>query len=326
MALSVYLPDDWEDSCHAELEQHLRPTVRLYRGGSLPDVPFRVLVSGRPSAEQLQASSALRTLIIPFAGIPTESRTLVRQVRPDLAVHNLHHNAIPTAESAIALLMSLAKHLLPADRDLRRGDWGVRYRPDPGRLLSGKNATVIGFGAVGRRVAGLCQALGMRMTAIRRRRPSLAQIDGLAVRDGDALLEVLAETDVLLLCVPETAETRGLLDATALDRLPRGALLVNVARGDIVDEQACFEALQSGQLGGAAFDAWWRYPEDEASRSSTLPAECPFWELDNVVLSPHRGGRSDETGRLRGLHLAGLLNAADRKDPVPNRVDLDRGY
>ncbi|MEQ8767328.1 MAG: NAD(P)-dependent oxidoreductase [Planctomycetota bacterium] len=324
MALSVHLPEPWEPDFLGELKRFLRPGIRLSSDPAQED--FRILVAGRPEEDLLRRSPDLKALIVPFAGIPMETRERLRRARPDLPVHNLHHNAIPTAEFAIALLMTLAKRLVPADRDLRRGDWSCRYAPDPGLLLSERNATVLGFGAVGQRVARMTHALGLRTTAIRRSTPAVAQRDGIALRRREELPEVLETTDVLMLCLPETAETHGILDREAIGRLSPGALLVNISRGGLIDEAACFEALTSGQLGGAAFDAWWRYPEDEASRTNTPPAAHPFWELDNVVLSPHRGGRSDRTGHLRALHLAGLLNAADRKDPIPNRVSLERGY
>jgi phosphoglycerate dehydrogenase-like enzyme len=103
-------------------------------------------------------------------------------------------------------------------------------------------------------------------------------------------------------------------------------VLVNIGRGRIVAEEALYAALRSGQLHAAGLDVWYSYPPDEAARAHHRPSAHPFHELDNVVMSPHRGGAADETARLRMGALAELLNAAARGEPVPNRVDPEAGY
>ena len=108
--------------------------------------------------------------------------------------------------------------------------------------------------------------------------------------------------------------------------MPPGGILVNVGRGPVVDPGALYSALRSGQLGAAGLDVWYNYPKSPEERASTPPAEFPFHELDNVVMSPHRGGGSDQTEELRMTHLAAHLNAAARGEPIPNKVDLDAGY
>ena len=108
--------------------------------------------------------------------------------------------------------------------------------------------------------------------------------------------------------------------------LPQGAVLVNVGRGPIVDEEALFRALRDGHLHSAGLDVWYNYPPDEESQDKTFPASQPFHELDNVVLSPHRGGATMESNFLRMEHLATLLNAVARGEPLANKVDIIAGY
>jgi phosphoglycerate dehydrogenase-like enzyme len=93
-----------------------------------------------------------------------------------------------------------------------------------------------------------------------------------------------------------------------------------------MDEGALFSALKSGHLAAAGLDVWYQYPEDEASRSHTPPSQYPFHELDNVVLSPHRGGDEIGIDTQRMAELAGLLNAAARGETMSNRVDVNAGY
>lgn len=326
MSLRVFLPNPPQEHELALLRQELDPVVALILGPDLPpEAGYHVLVAGRPSREQLEASRDLHTTIIPWSGIPEETRALMREF-PTVTVHNLHHNAAPVAELTLALLFAASKFLLPLDRALRAHDWRPRYQPNPSLLLEGKTALILGYGAIGQRVGRLCRAIGMDVLATRRSVTGATADDaGVVVYPADRLAELLPRAHVLIVTLPLTEETEGLVDAAALARLPAGAVLVNVGRGRIVAQEALFKALQSGHLAGAGLDVWYNYPEDEAARASTPPADFPFHTLDNVVLSPHRGGAVRETGALRMVHLARLLNALARGE-TGNVVDLEAGY
>jgi phosphoglycerate dehydrogenase-like enzyme len=308
------------------LREHLLPGIRVTVGPELPQPgDYEVLVAGRPERGQITASPVLRAVIVPWAGIPDKTRELMLDY-PGIAVHNLHHNAVPVAELTVALLLAAAKSLVRLDQTLRRDDWTPRYGGGSAVLLAGRTALVLGYGAVGREVARLCRALGMHVLAVRRTvppGPAEGPDEVHPVADLDALLP---RADALLVCLPHTPATDGLIDKRRLALLPGGALLVNTGRGPIVDQGALFRALQERRLFGAGLDVWYNYPPDRASRSHTAPADYPFAELDNVVMSPHRGGASDRTERLRMEGLAQLLNAACEGRPMPNRVDLAAGY
>jgi phosphoglycerate dehydrogenase-like enzyme len=99
-----------------------------------------------------------------------------------------------------------------------------------------------------------------------------------------------------------------------------------MGRGPVVDQDALYNALITGKLHSAGIDVWYNYPPDEDARAYTPPADFPFHELDNIVMSPHRGGGASEVETLRMAHLAELLNAAASGDQIPNQVDLKRGY
>jgi phosphoglycerate dehydrogenase-like enzyme len=314
-----------------EHESHLRALLRdeidlsIGDGSGAVSPATEILVGGRPTAEQLDGD-ALRVLLIPYAGLPPETRDRLLE-RPHLAVHNLHHNAAAAAELAVALFLAAAKQIVPADRALREGDWTIRYDDSQELLLDGKTALILGLGAVGRRIARACTGLGLRVIGLRRhaeRGPG----GPWEVRTIDRLTELLPSARALFVTLPLTPDTRGLLGAAELALLPADAVLVNVARGAILDELALFEALASGSIGGAGLDVWYRYPREEAARRSTLPSEQLFHTLDNVVLSPHRGGafRHPELERARMEHLARSLNAAAAGQPIPHRVDVAAGY
>lgn len=326
MSLHVHLLHAPEPDQLGRLEAQLAPGITLSTG---PEVPpeTHVLVAGRPEPDHLAACPDLKALLIPFAGLPGPTRELM-QAHPHVAVYNLHHNAIPTAETAVALLLAAAKFIIPADRGLRQHDWSIRYnRPNPAILLHGKTALILGYGAIGQHAAGLCRGLGMRVLATKRRLdPDASYPD--AVHSADTLPDLLPQADALIITLPLTDETRGLLGARELALLPPGAVLVNVGRAEVVDEAALFHALHCGQLHAAGLDVWYQYPADTGSRTHTPPASHPFHTLENVVLSPHRAGSggAEEIEARRMQALAVLLNALARGETPSSRVDLAAGY
>lgn len=324
--LSVFLATPPEPDDLQLLEERLDPSIRLRVGPELPDpADYRILVAGRPTRQHLTASPELEALIIPWAGVPESTRALLLQF-PAIAVHNLHYNTAATAEMAMALLLAASKFLVPIDRSLREGDWRPRYEPNPSVLLDRKTALILGYGEVGRRVAQACLGLGMKVLAISRRGERRQEEAGVEVFQAGDLHELLPRADTLIVCLPLTPETEGLIGERELALLPDRAVLVNVSRGRVVEEQALFQSLREGTLYAAGLDVWYEYPADEPSRSQTKPSKYPFHALDNVVLSPHRAGGSQESERDRMLGLARMLNAAARQNSMPNRVDVNLGY
>lgn len=322
--MRIHIKRELDDEKLEILEDRLDPEVELTFGAEPPTpADYRILVAGRPGRELIEAGRCLDVLIIPWAGIPSSTRALMAEF-PQIEVHNLHHNAASTAELALTLMFAAAKSLVPMDQALRRGDWRYRTRMEMSLLLEGKTALILGYGQIGQRVGRVLDALGMQVLAIRRDPESGAE--GVAVHPPEMLHDLLPQADALFLTLPLTEQTRGLIGAAELNLLPQGAILVNVGRGPIVDQEALYHALESGQLHGAGLDVWYNYPPDDESKSDTPPADFPFHQLDNVVMSPHRGGHTKETGYLRMIHLAESLNAAARGEPIPNKVDLQAGY
>ena len=137
MPVNVHLPNPWDPDWVARVRGLLDPSVELTAGEDRPDpAAYEILVTGRPKTEYLDASPNLRAIIIPFAGVPAVTQKTMADY-PHVAVHNLHHNAVPTAEMALAHLFAAAKRIVPFDRDLRKGDWGPRYTDLASFLLYG---------------------------------------------------------------------------------------------------------------------------------------------------------------------------------------------
>jgi D-3-phosphoglycerate dehydrogenase len=185
-------------------------------------------------------------------------------------------NAQSVAELTLGLMLAAARRIALLDRELRAGRW---TRSQDGLQLAGRRLGLVGFGQVGQRVARVAQALGMEVHAHDPQLAGASPVPGVALHT--TLDGLLAVSDVLSLHIPLTRETRGLIDGRALDLLPPGALLVNTARGEVIDEPALIERLRDGRLAGAGLDTMALEP---------LPAGHPLTLLPAVVLTPHVGG------------------------------------
>lgn len=279
-----------------------------------------VLIDGRPGP--LLDGTRLAHVVVPWAGFPPSLREALLE-RPHLKAYNAHYNAPFVAQHAIALLLAAAQRLVPIDAALRRGDWGDRARPERSRHLAGGEALLLGFGAIGRQLAPMLRGLGMRVSALRRLPES--DEDGVRVIGPAELPAALARADALLVSLPATPATVGLIDREALGRMRPDALVVNVGRGTVIDEDALYDALASGRLAGAGLDVWWRYPDGPEAQRATPPATRPFWELPNVVLSPHRADATDASERARVADVCATLRAiAEGRER--SRVDVEAGY
>ena len=202
-------------------------------------------------------------------------------------------NAGVVAQTALAGMLSLARkfpQLMAAQRDSR---WAPLNGTGLPRDLAGQTAVVVGWGAVGQRLGALLMALGLNVVAVRR--SAAVREAGQGANSADTvvaaetvafedLTTVLPRADWLLLACPLTPITQNLIDARALACLPVGAHLINVARGEVVDEPALVSALQSGRLAGAHLDVFAHEP---------LHTNSPLWQLPNVIVTPHSAGFSD---------------------------------
>jgi glyoxylate reductase len=203
-----------------------------------------------------------------------------------------------TAELTIALLLALVRRVAEGDRLVRRQDeWVLAPTFMLGEGLAGKTLGVVGLGRIGREVARLAEAFGMRIVHTR----------GSGPHEELSLDRLLAESDVVTLHVPLTPETRHLIGRRELGLMRPAAVLVNVARGPIVDEEALVEALRTGEIAGAALDVYEREPE----------VSTGLLELENVVLTPHLGSATHAAREAMGMLCAEALEAVLLRDEVP---------
>jgi len=196
-------------------------------------------------------------------------------------------NAQAVAEYVIAAAMLLLRNAYHATADVAAGQW-PRAALSNGRELAGTTLGLIGFGGIGRLTGRLGRALGMQAIGFDPQSPVSASVWGDEDTRPRALDEVIREADVVSLHVPLTAQTRNLMDASRIATMKQGAILVNTARGGVVDEVALAAALREGRLGGAALDVFAQEP---------LPAGSPLAGCPNLLLTPHIAGVTRESNR-----------------------------
>jgi D-2-hydroxyacid dehydrogenase (NADP+) len=227
--------------------------------------------------------------------------------------------SVPIAEHVMACLLALARRLPQALRDQQDAAWrpnALTGNASPW-LVAGRTIGIIGVGSLGEAIAVRAKAFGMRTIGLRRHvargtPQGFDEVVGAANRE-----RLLAAADVIVLAAPLTAETHGLIDAAAIAAMKPGAIVINVARGQLLDEAALADALESGRIGGAALDVFTTEP---------LPASSPFWAMPNVIVTPHnsgfRAGHFDAVVELFAENLARF----ERGVELLNRVDLETGY
>lgn len=191
----------------------------------------------------------------------------------------------------------------------RRGEWAYRHPRNPEDI----RVAVLGLGELGARAAGELQRQGLTVLGWSR---SPRHIDGVQCHAGlDTLDTVLSQADILVIMLPLTADTQGLLNAERLARLPRGAALINVARGPIVDQSALTALLQSGHIDAATLDVFEREP---------LPSDDPLWHMPNVLITPHLASVAIPASAAK--QIADNLKRVMQGEPLTDQVDLGRGY
>jgi phosphoglycerate dehydrogenase-like enzyme len=234
--------------------------------------------------------------------------------RPIVVTNAAGLHATPLAEFVLFAMLYFAKRMPRVLADQRRHHW-ERFALD---TLPGKTLGIVGFGQVGRAIARLARSVGLRIVAVRRTAGNPdGSVDADAIYPPTGLRTLLQESDYVALIVPHTPETAGLLGKTELAAMKPGAVLINIGRGQLVDEAALVEALRSGHLGGAALDVFATEP---------LPGANPLWDLPNVLVTPHSMSTAlDENARMVDLFCDNLRRYLDG-EALRNVFDRARGY
>jgi len=261
-------------------------------------------------AEVFGATTKLK--VVARAGVGLDNVEVpAATARGVLVVNAPTSNIVSAAEHAVALLLSLARRIPAADASLRGGEW--KRSSFSGVEISGKTVGVVGLGKIGQLFAQRLAAFGTELIAYDPyvSNARAAQL-GIELVDLD---ELLARADVISIHLPKTPETKGLIGADQLAKTKPGVLIVNAARGGLIDEQALADALRDGQVGGAGIDV---YVEEPTTSS-------PLFGLPNAVVTPHLGASTAEAQDRAGTDVAHSVLLALRGDFVPDAVNVAAG-
>jgi D-3-phosphoglycerate dehydrogenase len=285
--LTLGLFGQFDESLHTYLQGHDLVVQTTLGGpplatliGSLDGIiirsPFAL------SDECARQATRLRWVVRAGSGTDNLSPLLAER---GVIVRSTPITAHSVAELVLGLVLGLLRHLRPAHASLARGEW--KKQAYVGGELRGRTVGLLGYGRIGREIARLLSVLGVNLVAFDRS-PGSADKQSAAAATGTQLCasvdEVLVSADIVVSCLPGSAETRDLIDRRRLGLMRRGALLVNVGRGSLLDLAALTEALESGHLGGAALDVF----------PSEPPGRLRLFELENVLCTPHLGAQTRE--------------------------------
>lgn len=318
------------DSLATDFKVVSRP---LSQGQELPEEEWasvEILYTIRVLPQPEQAPK-MRWIQFHLAGIEEHlDQPILRQVSVQ-ATSLSGANAPQVAEHALALMLALGHHLPEMVADQSRNQWATQrsQRYVPKELLN-STVGIIGYGSVGQRLARLLQSFGVTVLASKRdllkAESTDYQVDGQGdpaadlprrLYPGKALRSLLKECDYVVVTVPLTQETRGMLGAKQLSAMKPSAILVDVSRGGVVDQEALIHALEKGQFAAAGLDVFAEEP---------LPADSRLWDLPNVLISPHVAGLSPHyVERAFTLFKENLRRYVDGEELL-NKIDLERGY
>lgn len=269
--------------------------------------------------EAFRAADRLRWVHSGAAGVSGSLYPELRQ--SEVALTNsagLH--AEPLGEHVLALMLHFGRGLdvaSAARRDQRWAHQELAGRDSPVRELSGRTVGVVGYGGIGSAVGRRAAAIGMRVVASRRSPASEPPGEVERMLPPDDLDQLLEAADYVVLAVPETPATDGLIGLRELSRMGQDSVLINVSRGTVIDEQALVEALRGGRIRGAGLDVFEREP---------LPPDHPLWSMDRVLITPHTGAVSPRFWSRETELIVENVRRYEADRPLLNVVDKSRGY
>jgi phosphoglycerate dehydrogenase-like enzyme len=250
----------------------------------------------------------LKYYLLPYAGVPPKLIPIL--IKKNLIVSNIHCNSHIVAEHALAMLLALTRNIIEIDKRVRDGKTLKDSKNINFVTLSGKKILLIGYGSLGKAVEKIANGLSMEIDRFT------------SDMDKRQLHFKLSTSDVVCVCLPQTKNTLNFIGKNEFDYMKQTSILVNVARGEVVNERDLFVALKYNKIRGACVDTWYGY-------TKTLEAvkifSYPFSELKNIIISPHVAFRSDNQQSLRVNAIFEYLeNLAN--EIIINKVDLDKGY
>jgi phosphoglycerate dehydrogenase-like enzyme len=285
-----------------------------------------VMVAGFGATATKRAWQAAKALkLIHSLNVGVENIEALPEVPVPVANVSRAHS-VSVAEHAVALLLAWCKNIVPSDVAFKEDRW---LRPDHTEQIYGKTAGIVGLGNIGLEIASRMKAFGCRVIGTKRHEtdldPGQTGVDG--VYATERLSEVLDQSDFLFVACPLVPETEGLIGPDELEAMKSEAVLVNIARAPVVQEEALYAALTTGQIAGACLDVWYKSaPGGAMFQGAHSPSRYPLNRLPNVVASPHLGYKTPLAFDRVWSIVADNIDRLARGQSLTNLVDKQAGY
>jgi phosphoglycerate dehydrogenase-like enzyme len=288
-----------------------------------------IVVGWRPTREFLDSAENLRLFINPGVGVQHHLESFRELVKTrDIVLVNGHGNTYFTAQHVVALLLALTNKLVPHHNWMVEGLWRRGDSHGKSKPLRYRNIGLLGYGAVNQKVHNFLSGFDVNFSICRNSWEGKVEDFPTPAKkyEHNQMSEFLKEVDTLIVAIPLTPNTVGLIGQKELELLGSDGLVVNIARGPVIDEDALFNVLREKKIAGAAIDVWYEYRPKPDVDNRKFPFDKPFHELDNIVLSPHRGASPmDDLERWNEV-IDNITRFAQGRSDFLNIVDLERGY
>ncbi len=270
----------------------------------------------------VETAKKLKLIQIPWTGMDTFDFSVVQDIK--IPICNTHSNADSVAEIGVAIVLDLLKKVSYHDRKMRMGNWNRDQKPLnlKSKMLNRQTVCVLGFGNIGSRIGKLIAAFGAKIIAV----DDFAKAGAIAdeVYQNNQIKTALAKADVIVCTLPLTDMTCDMVNDKMFDVMKDGVVFVNMSRAAIVNEDAVWNALNSGKLGAFGADVWWNVPK-RGETESYPSSKHEFWKLDNVLMSPHRAGFVEDSlphldGAIKNIIV---LNKGEKLNGI---VDVSKGF
>jgi D-3-phosphoglycerate dehydrogenase len=288
-----------------------------------------IIMGWRPTIELLNAATNLKLFINPGAGVQHlipifKEATIDREI----VLVNGHGNSYFTAQHALALLLAIMNKVVVHHNWMEDGQWRKRDEDAISIPLRGRKVGLLGYGAVNQKVHQFMSGFNVEFSILRRNwKKQTPQLPTTAEKYSEEnLKDFLKEIDTLVIAVPLTSNTKGMIKEEELLLLGEDGLIVNIGRGEVVDEESLYNVLKNNKIMGAAIDVWYNYQPEEDELGRKFPFNYPFNELDNVILSPHRGASPMNDLKRWDEQIENISKFARGEKDFLNIVNLDEGY